>query len=124
MASGEIKISAEAQALESKNLEALLNLMARQIDDNLARGIVEAGALIMTSCKEYTPVDSGLLRASINVTQASKHEVHIAPHTNYAKYVEFGTHKMKGRFYMRRGVAASKARAIAHIKASVKGGQK
>lgn len=46
-------------------------------------------------------VDLGTLRASIAVDRVTAEEAIIAPHTDYAEYLEFGTRTMAARPYMR-----------------------
>ena len=85
-------------------------------DDKLVSAMMEGGKLIETACKEYCPVDTGLLQSSIQTEAAGSREVDIAPHTDYAAYVEFGTYKMDAQPYMGPGFESSKDAALQHIR--------
>lgn len=93
---------------------AIIADMAR--DDKLVSAMMEGGKIIETACKEYCPVDTGLLRSSIQTEAAGSREVDIAPHTDYAAYVEFGTYKMGAQPYMGPGFESSRDAALQHIK--------
>lgn len=63
---------------------------------------LEAGARIVeTYAKIACPVDTGFLRNSITVDEVTPMEAIIAPHTDYAEHVEFGTSRMAAQPYMR-----------------------
>ncbi len=63
---------------------------------------LEAGARIVeTHSKLLCPVDTGFLRNSIQVDSVTPMEAIIAPHTDYAEHVEFGTSRMAAQPYMR-----------------------
>jgi len=94
-------------------------LMAVKAEAGLKNALMEGGAIIETACKEICPVDTGLLRASITHEATDDKTVIIAPHTNYAQYVEFGTSKMSAQPYMKPGFESSKDAALAHIKSKL-----
>ena len=50
--------------------------------------------------KQVVPVDTGALKNSIATEMESDTSATIAPHTEYAAYVEFGTYKMAAQPYM------------------------
>lgn len=63
---------------------------------------LEAGARIVeTHSKILCPVDTGFLRNSITVDEVTPVQAVIAPHTDYAEHVEFGTSRMEAQPYMR-----------------------
>jgi HK97 gp10 family phage protein len=63
---------------------------------------LEAGARVVEiHSKRLCPVDTGFLRNSIQVDSVTPTEAIIAPHTEYAEPVEFGTSRMAARPYMR-----------------------
>ena len=63
---------------------------------------LEAGARIVeTHSKILCPVDTGFLRNSITVDEVTPVQAIIAPHTDYAEHVEFGTSRMEAQPYMR-----------------------
>jgi len=55
---------------------------------------------IETDAKQFSPVDTGTLQGSISA-EVEEFSAAIAPHTEYAGYVEFGTWKMGAQPYMR-----------------------
>jgi len=63
---------------------------------------LEAGARIVeTYAKLLVPVDTGTLKGSIMVDEVTPVQAIIAPHTDYAEHVEFGTSRMEAQPYMR-----------------------
>lgn len=63
---------------------------------------LEAGARVVeTYAKLLVPVDTGFLRNSIQVDEVTPVEAYIAPHTDYAEFVEFGTERQAAQPYMR-----------------------
>jgi len=63
---------------------------------------LEAGARVVEAyAKIAAPVDTGALRNSIQVDSVTPIEAIIAPHTDYAEFVEFGTSRMAAQPYMR-----------------------
>lgn len=81
-----------------RNLDRLAGAQRRQAQ----RDGLEAGARVVeTHSKILCPVDTGFLRNSIQVDSVTPMEAIIAPHTDYAEYVEFGTSRMAAQPYMR-----------------------
>ena len=74
----------------------------------LSQFVVEAEA------KKVAPVDTGRLRSSIHSVDLAVGDrtAMVATGTNYAIYVELGTRKMEGRFFMRRGLDISRPRLM------------
>ena len=63
---------------------------------------LEAGARVVEAYAKITaPIDTGALRNSIQVDEVTPVQAIIAPHTDYAEYVEFGTSRMAAQPYMR-----------------------
>lgn len=56
---------------------------------------------IEANAKTVVPVDTGKLKNSITSEFPSLTKAIVAPHTDYAAYVEYGTRKMRARPYMR-----------------------
>lgn len=50
--------------------------------------------------KDKVPVDTGTLKNSIDVQMEDDLTAIVAPHTDYATYVEFGTSRMAAQPYM------------------------
>ncbi len=66
----------------------------------LASAVIRKTAFdIEADAKEFVPVKSGTLQNSIS-TEVDEFYATIAPHTDYAAYVEFGTYKMAAKSYM------------------------
>jgi HK97 gp10 family phage protein len=93
---------------------AIIAAMAE--DGKLQNALLEGGKLIETACKEFCPVDTGRLRSSILAEAVSEREVDVAPHTDYAAYVEFGTYKMDAQPYMSPGFEQSRDAALDRIR--------
>ena len=71
-----------------RNLNRLGGAQRRQAQ----RDGLEAGARVVeTHAKVLCPVDTGALRNSIMVDDVTPDRAVIAPHTDYAEHVEFGT---------------------------------
>ena len=71
--------------------------------------IVELAALeVEAEAKRNCPVDTGRLRNSITTAKEGKTTAYVGTNTEYAPYVEFGTHKMRAQPYLR--PAAEKVR--------------
>lgn len=72
----------------------------------LLEGVAAAGAYVEGRAKELCPVDTGTLRRSIHTelqTQAKPGETHafVGTSLEYAKYVEFGTSRMRAQPFVR-----------------------
>ena len=81
-----------------RNLQRLAGNERRQAQ----RDGLEAGARVVeTHAKLICPVDTGYLRNSIQVDSVTETEATIAPHTDYAEPVEFGTERQAAQPYMR-----------------------
>jgi HK97 gp10 family phage protein len=100
-------------------------ILERCTNGNLKNALMEGGKIIETACKSFCPVGKypagsgrvgGRLRSSIITTGESEDSVYVAPHTDYATYVEFGTYKMQAQPYMGPGFESSRQAAIDHIR--------
>jgi len=81
---------------------------------------LEAGARIVeTHSKLLCPVDTGFLRNSIQVDSVTATEAIIAPHTEYAEHVEFGTERQAAQPYMRPAIDEHEGEIVAAIEATV-----
>ncbi len=99
----------------------LAKLRGRERLDAQRRGL-EAGARIVESWAKVntTPnVDTGALRASIMVDEVTPVEAIIAPHTEYAEHLEFGTMNMQAYPYMRPALDEHEQEIIAAVEAQV-----
>jgi HK97 gp10 family phage protein len=81
---------------------------------------LEAGARIVeTHSKLLCPVDTGFLRNSIQVDSVTPQEAIIAPHTEYAEHVEFGTERQAAQPYMRPALDEHEREIVGAIEATV-----
>jgi HK97 gp10 family phage protein len=84
-----------------RNLDRLAGAQRRQAQQD---GLEAGARIVETHAKVLCPVDTGFLRNSIQVDSVTPMEAIIAPHTDYAEYVEFGTSRMEAQPYMRPGL--------------------
>lgn len=99
-----------------RNLARLAGNERRQAQ----RDGLEAGARIVeTHSKLICPVDTGFLRNSIQVDDVTPVEAIIAPHTEYAEHVEFGTERQRAQPYMRPALDQHETEIIGAIEATV-----
>ena len=81
---------------------------------------LDAGARIVeTHAKVYAPVDTGFLRNSILVDEVTSDKAVIAPHTEYAEHVEFGTSRMAAQPYMRPALDQHESEIIGAVEATI-----
>ncbi len=81
-----------------RNLARLAGAERRQAQQD---GLEAGARIVETHSKILCPVDTGFLRSSIQVDSVTPMEAIIAPHTDYAEHVEFGTSRMEAQPYMR-----------------------
>lgn len=81
-----------------RNLQRLAGAERRQAQ---ADGLEAGARIVETHAKLICPVDTGFLRNSIQVDSVTPLEAIIAPHTEYAEHVEFGTERQGAQPYMR-----------------------
>jgi HK97 gp10 family phage protein len=86
------------------HLPRIIRQMPGRIDDTVRDAALDCE----TYAKDVVPVDTGALKNSIRAEPESDKVWIVAPHTEYAIYVEFGTRKMRAQPYMR--PAAEKVR--------------
>ena len=111
-------------AVDKTDITAIVQAKIDDIKAKAATALYQGGELIATACKENAPVDTGLLRGSIEVEQVSDTEVQVAPHTDYAYYVEVGHHTRSGSFvpgqwYMRNGTEESRDAVADYIRSQL-----
>ena len=99
-----------------RNLNRLHGAERRQAQ----RDGLEAGARIVeTQAKVYCPVDTGALRSSIMVDEVTPEHAIIAPHTDYAEHVEFGTSRMAAQPYLRPALDQHEAEILGAVEATI-----
>ena len=111
-------------ALNKSDITAVIQAKVDEIKANAATALYEGGELLATACKQNAPVKTGKLRSSIEVEQVSDTEVQVAPHTDYAYYVEVGHHTRSGSFvpgqwYMRNGTEESRDAVADYIRSQL-----
>lgn len=69
------------------------------VHDKLSSAIERGAQMVADSARDMCPVDTGTLKASINVTSSAM-SAQINADTDYAGYVEFGTSKTAPQPYL------------------------
>lgn len=79
------------------NSQEILNLFEQKVK----KALTKTGEFVKSEAKIRTPVDTGLLRSSLdyNVIEEEK-TVEVGTNTEYAIYVEKGTTKQKAQPYL------------------------
>ncbi len=99
-----------------RNLARLAGNERRQAQ----RDGLEAGARVVeTHGKLLCPVDTGFLRNSIQVDEVTPVQAIIAPHTEYAEMVEFGTSRNRAQAYMRPALDQHEAEIVDAVERTV-----
>lgn len=99
-----------------RNLNRLGGAQRRQAQ----RDGLEAGARVVeTHAKVLCPIDTGTLRNSIMVDEVTPDRAIIAPHTDYAEHVEFGTSRQAAQPYMRPALDQHEAEIIDAVERTV-----
>src|SRR4051812_45425466 len=95
-----------------QNVAALIKATA---GDNLAAAAQPGAALLLAGMQERVAVDTGELRDSLRIeitTHGDNAELFIETDSDHAAPVEFGTHTMPARSYIRRTLDIDGAKAI------------
>ena len=100
----------------SRNLSRLAGAQQRQAQQD---GLEAGARVVETHSKILCPVDTGFLRNSIQVDSVTPVEAIIAPHTEYAEHVEFGTERQAAQPYMRPALDEHEAEILDAIRATV-----
>lgn len=104
----------------SSELRRNLNRLRGNERRQAQRDGLDAGARIVeTHAKVYCPVDTGTLRNSIMVDEVTPERAVIAPHTDYAEHVEFGTSRMAAQPYMRPALDQHEGEILAAVEATI-----
>jgi len=75
--------------------------IAAQLPEVVSAIIHKAAFDVEANAKDIVPVDTGKLKNSITCEFPSQTIAIIAPHTDYAIYVEIGTRRQRAKPYMR-----------------------
>ncbi len=81
-----------------------LERMEREMSQASRKMMNTIGEVVKGEVKSVTPVDTGELRSKIFFKTLDEKTVLVYNNMHYAAYVEYGTRKQKGQFYMKRGV--------------------
>ena len=71
--------------------------------------------------KSNAPVVTGRLQNSIRITRRTPDLIRVEATVEYAKYVEFGTSRFEGRFFMRRAYRRSRNLLAGTLRVSYEG---
>lgn len=82
--------------------------ISEKVAKRASEAVRKAASDIEAHAKMVVPVDTGTLKNSIQAQSTGELSAEVAPHTDYAVYVEYGTSRMRARPYMR--PAAEKVR--------------
>lgn len=85
----------------SQKMNGVLEGSLAKVLANSQRSVIES----FTKNFSNKPIDSGQLRASIRSKKTNGTEGEVFTNKHYAAHVEYGTVKMKGRPYFRKGIA-------------------
>lgn len=81
-----------------------LSKIAAKMPGAVDKIVRKAAFDIEAHAKTVVPVDTGMLKNSITTEFPGQTKAIIAPHTEYAGYVEFGTRRQRAQPYMRPAV--------------------
>ncbi len=79
-----------------------------QIEKALSEAVRKAAFSIEAHAKTLCPVDTGLLRNSLQTTVESPTKATVGTNVEYAQYQEFGTRHQKGKAFMTPAADAEK----------------
>lgn len=84
--------------------------IAERLPEAVGAIVRKAAFDVEANAKAVVPVDTGKLKNSISCEFPSQTKAIIAPHTDYAIFVEYGTRRQRAKPYMR--PAAEKVRPV------------
>lgn len=96
------------------NRREVSQTLRREIDDRLEK----SGLLISNAAKQFSPIDTGRLRASIQSVKEGN-TVYIGTNVYYGVYQELGTRYQSGTPFLRPGLNNSRGALIALWKTPV-----
>ncbi len=76
----------------------------------------ETAFAVEAQAKELAPVDTGTLRNSIQAEPEGEHTWIVAPHTEYAEHLEYGTRHMAAQPYMTPAAEAERPIFLSRMK--------
>lgn len=75
--------------------------IAARLPEAVSLIVRKAAFDVEANAKAIVPVDTGTLKNSITTELPTKTSAIIAPHTDYAVFVEYGTRRQRAKPYMR-----------------------
>lgn len=90
--------------------------VSQELAHEVERTVAAAAREVESAAKRRAPVDTGALRNSIQAWQDTPYRWHIAPHVEYALYVEYGTRRQRAKPYMTPAAEFVRPRFIAAMK--------
>lgn len=99
-----------------RNLDRLAGSQRRQAQQD---GLEAGARIVETYAKILVPVDTGTLKSSIMVDEVTPMQAVIAPHTDYAEHVEFGTSRMAAQPYMRPALDEHESEIVQAVETTV-----
>lgn len=95
----------------SKGIPEIINgadVYVNDVSENSINGLIKVSDRLVIVGKQNAPVRTGALRASIKKWNVIKYghrsEINIGSNLRYAGYVEWGTSKMAGFYYLTRAM--------------------
>lgn len=85
---------------DSSKFEKKIQAIGKDSDDVAEEIVKELGSLIKTNARHYVPVDTGDLKASIDLDIKSSTEATVGSALDYAAEVEFGTRRKRPQPYL------------------------
>lgn len=95
--------------------------IANRAEEIAIRRLRQAAQRMVNIAKSVCPVVSGRLQQSIRITRQTSHYSRVEATVEYAKYVEFGTSRFEGRFFMRQAYRRARNLLAGTLKVSYQG---
>lgn len=113
----DITVRVQGTAELRRALERLRGAERRQAQQD---GLEAGARVVETYAKLAAPVDTGTLRNSIMLDEATPERAILGPHVDYAEHVEFGTSRMAAQPYLRPAVDEHEREIVDAIEAAVR----
>jgi HK97 gp10 family phage protein len=111
---------------EGKEAGRVFKQIGYEAQTNVEKALVKAGLLVEREAKLRAPVDEGRLRNSISSRLINSSNVEVGTNVYYAKFVEYGTTKMRAQPYLNPALIVSKIKIknllMAAIQEALRGG--
>jgi len=87
------KLHLEIDLKKIERLRQAIKEFPEVLKEELGQAVLELALIIQNKAKELCPVDTGLLRSSINAQVESWAAAYVGTNTEYAPWVEYGTRR-------------------------------